>query len=446
MPHVDRADIQGNVLRGYRFPVARYVFLRVGDPRSGRRWLQRCVEHVTNAELWDEKPGWALNVAFTHAGLRALGLSNESLDSFPAEFEQGMQARAPLLGDTGGSSPAHWDSPFRDGDIHVMAVLNASAPEHLEERCDWFEATLASAEGLDVVGRQGAARLTEGREHFGYVDGLSQPLVEGDGMPTRRGQGIKEGSGWRAIRAGEFLLGHHDETGRMPPAPQPAPLAQNGTYVVYRKLHQDVALFRRFLAERSRAYAGGEEKLAAALMGRWRDGTPIELSPDAADPALGFDLQRNNDFVYREDLDGFRCPVGAHIRRANPRDALGFRHKMVHRHRLIRRGMPYGAPLPPGSDDDGVDRGLVFVCLGASIMRQFEFVQTQWMNDGNIFALGADKDVLAGDNDGTGKMTVQGRPPWFVGAIPRLVTNKGGDYFFLPGIRALRHIAGNLDA
>ena len=213
---------------------------------------------------------------------------------------------------------------------------------------------------------------------------------------------------------------------------------------MYRKLHQDVALFRRFLADRARAYAGAEEKLAAALMGRWRDGTPIERSPDAADPSLGFDLQRNNDFTYGEDLDGFRCPVGAHIRRANPRDAIGFRHKMVHRHRLIRRGMPYGNPLSPGSDDDGVDRGLIFVCLGASIQRQFEFVQTQWMNDGNIFALGADKDVLAGDNDGTGKMTVQGRPPWFVAAVPRLVTTKGGDYFFLPGIRALRRISGEL--
>jgi Dyp-type peroxidase family len=443
MPHIDRADIQGNVLRGYRFPVARYLFIRVADVLSGRQWLLHLVEHVTNAEPWDEKPGWALNIAFTHAGLRALGAPAESLDSFPAEFQDGMRARAELLGDTRDSSPAHWDSHFSNGDAHVMAVLNASAPERLQERCDWLERTLASSTALQVVGRQDVARLPEGREHFGYVDGLSQPRVEGDGMHTRLGEGIKEGSGRRALRAGEFLLGHPDETGRMPPAPVPAALAQNGTYLVYRKLRQDVALFRRFLTERSRAYAGGEEKLAAALMGRWRDGTPIELSPDKADPLLGFDLQRNNDFVYRDDLDGFRCPVGAHIRRANPRDALGFQHKMVHRHRLIRRGMPYGAPLPPGSDDDGVDRGLIFVCLGASIVRQFEFVQTQWMNDGNIFALGADKDVLAGDNDGTGKMTVQGRPPWFVGAVPRLVTNKGGDYFFLPGIRALRHIASD---
>ena len=445
MPHIDRADIQGNVLRGYRFPVARYFFIRVGEARGGRRWLQDTTTHVTNAEPWDEKPGWALNIAFTHTGLRALGVPAESRDSFPAEFQQGMRARAEMLGDTGSSSPTHWESHFRDGDIHVMAMLNASDQERLEERSGWLERTLAVSNDLQVAGRQDAARLLESREHFGYVDGLSQPIVEGDGMPARRGQGIKEGSGWRALRAGEFLLGHHDETGQMPLAPQPPALAQHGTYLVYRKLHQDVALFRSFLAERARAYTGGEERLAAALMGRWRDGTPLERSPDKADPSLGFDLQRNNDFTYGDDRAGFRCPVGAHIRRANPRDALGFGHKMVHRHRLIRRGMPYGSPLPPGSDDDGVDRGLIFVCLGASIQRQFEFVQTQWMNDGNIFALGADKDVLAGDNDGTGKMTLQGRPPWFVAAVPRLVTTKGGDYFFLPGIRALRLIAGSLD-
>ena len=192
MPRIDRADIQGNVLRGYRFPVARYLFIRVGDSRSGRQWLLHIGEHVTNAEPWDEKPGWALNIAFTHAGLRALGMPAESLDSFPAEFQEGMQARAELLGDTGDSSPAHWDSHFSNGDAHVMAVLNGSAPERLQERCDWFERTLASSTALQVVGRQDVARLPEGREHFGYVDGLSQPRVEGDGMHARRGQGIKE--------------------------------------------------------------------------------------------------------------------------------------------------------------------------------------------------------------------------------------------------------------
>jgi Dyp-type peroxidase family len=315
------------------------------------------------------------------------------------------------------------------------------------ERCDWFEETVALAERLTVVGRQEAARLPGGREHFGYVDGLSQPWIEGDHTPARPGQGVPDrSSGWRALRAGEFILGHHDETGLAPTAPQPPALARNGSYLVYRKLQQDVALFRQFLVERSRAFPGGEEKFAAALMGRWRDGTPIERSPDTWDSSLGADPHRNNDFVYGDDLEGFRCPVGAHIRRANPRDAIGFKHKMVHRHRLIRRGVPYGQPLASGSDDDGAERGLNFVCMGASIVRQFEFVQTQWINDGNIFVLGADKDVFAGDNDGTGKMIIQGRPPWFAGAVPRFVTTKGGDYFFLPGITALHYLSSNLEA
>jgi Dyp-type peroxidase family len=445
MPPVDRADIQGNVLRGYRFPVARFFFIRVDDPGSGRRWLQSVMPHVTDSEPWDEKPGWALNIAFTHSGLRAVGMAAESLDTFPVEFQQGMRARAQLLGDVDGSSPAHWDAHFRDGDIHVMAVINAVSPDVLHERGAWLENALATAD-LHVVGTQDTARLAGNREHFGYVDGLSQPVVEGDRMPIRLGQGVTDGTGgWRALRAGEFLLGHHDETGHLPPAPQPSALALNGTFLVYRKLHQRVALFRRFLADQSGAYPGGEEKLAAVLMGRWRDGTPTERFPDGPDALLATDAQRNNDFVYGEDREGFRCPVGSHIRRANPRDGLGFHHRLVHRHRLIRRGMPYGDPLPPGADDDGADRGLIFVCLGASIGRQFEYVQTEWLNDGNIFALGADKDVFAGNHDGTGKMTVPGRPPRFVAAVPRLVTTKGGDYFFLPGIRALRVISGGVD-
>jgi Dyp-type peroxidase family len=432
MAQYDLEDIQGNVLRGYRFPVARYVFMRVGAAEAGRRWLGGVAEHVTNAEPWDEKPGWALNVAFTHAGLRALGAPAATLASFPTEFRQGMRARAELLGDTGDSAPAHWDAGFGDDSVHVLAVINALTADRLEERSDWFERGLASVGDLHVVGTQAAARLPGGCEHFGYVDGMSQPLLEGEGR--------------HAVRAGEFLLGHIDESGRLPAAPQPAALARNATYIVVRKLRQDVALYRRFLAARSRGYAGGEERLAAALMGRWRDGTPLALSPDRPEPALSADLQRNNAFAYGHDPGGHRCPVGSHIRRAYPRDALGFKGRMVHRHRLIRRGMPYGDPLPQGSDDDGADRGLIFVCLGASILRQFEFVQTQWLNDGNIFGLGADKDVIAGDNDGSGKMTVQGRPPWFVAAVPRFVTTRGGDYFFLPGISALRLLSSGLPA
>ena len=443
MTRLDLADIQGNVVRGYRFPVAEYVFIAVTDTRAGQGWLQSMIGHVTNAEPWDEKPGWAFNLAFSHGGLRALDVSEDSLASFPVEFRAGMRAGAETLGDTGTSAPRYWERPISEGSAHVMAVVHAQTAEQLRARRDWLERSVDTCAGLEIVGRQRVGRLAAGREHFGYVDGLSQPRVEGDGSRLRPGHGVTDRSGgWRALRAGEFLLGHRDETGVPPDAPRPAALARNGTYLVYRKLRQDVALFRRFLAEHGRSWPGGEERLAAALMGRWRDGACIEQSPQAPDPLLGADPERNNDFTFSPGYEDARCPVGAHIRRANPRAGMGFSHKLVHRHRLIRRGMPYGDPLPQGADDDGRDRGLVFVCLCASISRQFEFVQSQWLNDGSIFGLGADKDVFAGDNDGTGKMTVHGRPPWFVPNIPRFVSTRGGEYFFLPGIGALHHIAG----
>ena len=155
------------------------------------------------------------------------------------------------------------------------------------------------------------------------------------------------------------------------------------------------------------------------------------------------DDDRNNAFSYTTDGDGLRCPVGAHVRRANPRDSLPFEGKLVNRHRLIRRGIPYGDPLPEGASDDGKDRGVIFMCLQASIARQFEFIQGQWLNGGNAFTLGEDQDVLVGaqDADGPHKMTVPGNPPFFFGPLRRVVTVKGGEYFFVPGINGLQFLA-----
>jgi Dyp-type peroxidase family len=175
-------------------------------------------------------------------------------------------------------------------------------------------------------------------------------------------------------------------------------------------------------------------------VGRWRDGTPLVLSPDAPDPALAADSDRNNSFDYDGDAAGYGCPIGAHIRRANPRNSLPFSGALVNRHRLIRRGLPYGPPLPEGAADD-VERGVIFVCFQADLARQFEFVQSQWLNDGNAFRLGDDKDPLVGDQDGHGKATLHGSPPWFADQLPRLVQTRGGEYFFTPGIGALRYLS-----
>jgi Dyp-type peroxidase family len=213
--------------------------------------------------------------------------------------------------------------------------------------------------------------------------------------------------------------------------------------VVYRKLRQDVAGFRRLLRQAASRFPGSEELLAARIVGRWRDGTPMALSPDRPAPDMAADPERNTAFSYADDPDGMRCPIGSHIRRVNPRESLPFHGKLVNRHRMIRRGIPYGPPLPPDVDEDGADRGVIFMSLQSSISRQFEFVQAQWLGDGNAFRLGDDQDVIVGpqDHEHTRKMTIPGDPPYFLGPLERLVSTRGGEYFFCPGINGLRYLA-----
>jgi Dyp-type peroxidase family len=323
-------------------------------------------------------------------------------------------------------------------------MISAKDPEALADRDRRVRDVVARRGGASVVVTQLGGVLPTGREHFGYADGFSQPAIEGSRFEDHPGAGApRENGEWRPIAAGEFILGYPDEQGAMPAAPQPDELARNGSYVVYRKLRQDVAAFRRQLAEAAKLYPGGEELLAAKLAGRWRDGTPLDSSPNAEDPGLVKDKKRNNAFDYGRDPDGLRCPVGSHIRRMNPRLSMPFEGKLVNRHRLIRRGITYGEILPEGvTEDDGEDRGVIFMSVQASLARQFEFVQVQWANTGNPFRLGDDQDPLIGPQDGTpAKMTVPGRPPFFFGPLSRVVTTRGGDYYFAPGINGLRHLA-----
>ncbi|QKW06198.1 Dyp-type peroxidase [Streptomyces sp. NA04227] len=438
---LDLDGIQGLVLRGYRMPVAEYVFVHFGDASAARAWCGRLAGQVTTASPWQAKPDTALNVAFSAAGLRALELPERLLGTFPEAFLEGMAARAAQLGDDGASAPENWGDGLGTDRVHALLLLSALEPAQLTADSARLDAELAEA-GATVVSRQSAAALPGGVEHFGYFDGLSQPDVEGLEVKPRTEQGAMAGRGqWRPVRAGEFVLGYPDEEGVLPAAPAMDELARNGSYLVYRKLRQDVATFRALLTEAARWCADDEELLAAKLVGRWRDGTPLDTSPERADPALAADPHRNNAFTFAEDPRGYRCPVGAHIRRANPRASLPFDGKLVNRHRMVRRGLPYGPPLPPGAPDDGVDRGLVFTSLQADLERQFEFVQAEWLNDGNAFGLGDDKDVLLGSHNGGGKMTVNGAPPFFVHPLARTVTVSGGEYFFLPGVNGLRYLA-----
>jgi deferrochelatase/peroxidase EfeB len=213
-----------------------------------------------------------------------------------------------------------------------------------------------------------------------------------------------------SIKPGEFILGYPDEKGETASAPIPEELRRNGSFVAIRKFHLDVAAFRRYLRENASS-PEEEELIAAKMVGRWRSGAPLVLAPERDDPLLGADAARNNAFTYANDMHGLQCPFSAHIRRVNPRDALKDEVVAVNLHHFLRRGTNYGPPLPEGVlDDDGAERGGVFLLIGAHLQRQFEFVQSQWAADGNFIAHGTEQDPLIGNNDGDGVFTIPHRP------------------------------------
>jgi len=450
---IDLADIQGDILRAYGndYDCTSYAFVKIDcPPAQARTWFSGLLDHVTTAAPWREgKPLTTLNVAVTADGLAKLGVSDVA-GKFSEEFCEGMSSRAQLLGDVGPSAPGSWESGLGSGDAHVLLTINAREKTDHEYALGKMREAMDAADGLHIIYHEETQLLAQSREHFGYADGFAQPAIEGASDDKARGGGVPLDNGaWRALAPGEFILGYPDEDTRddpkrrLPKAP-PAPLGRSGTYMVWRKLYQDVALWRRVLRDAATLYHGGDEqKLAAKVVGRWTNGTPLVGHPDAPDEGFKADDKSANDFgYYDKDRDGMRCPLGAHIRRSNPRDALGFEGNLSFRHRMIRRGMPYGEQLPENiTTDDGVDRGLVFVCFQASISRQFEGVQRQWLNSGNLFGLGNDTDFILGDPNAKGKMTIQGKPPFFLSPQETFVKTRGGEYLFVPGISALAAIA-----
>ena len=428
-------DIQSGVLRPRPTPyVATYIAFRIDDRKAGRELMHRASQAVTSAanptsplaDTW-------VSIALTCKGLEALGVPRESLESFSWEFRQGMAARAKELGDTGASAPENWEAPLGSSDLHVVLVAVSPDEQRLETALERARQTYRNMPGIKAIWRQNCHALATETEPFGFRDGISHPAIEGSGIAGTNPQE-------RPLKAGEFVLGYRDEMGGVQRT-EPDILGRNGTYVVFRKLHQRVADFRRYLKANSPSVAD-EELLAAKMMGRWRSGAPLALCPFHDDAALGADPRRNNNFLFEaDDPAGLKTPGGSHIRRCNPRDAAIAGVARIHR--MIRRGTAYGPTLPEGVlDDDGADRGLMFAFVGAHLGRQFEFVQSQWVNDGVFFGAGDDKDPVIGSN-GTGNNFTLPRKPVrkrFQG-IPQFVITRGGEYCFMPGLRALRWLS-----
>ena len=439
-PPLEISDIQATVLRPRPSPYrGEYIVLRIDDAAQGREMLRRIIPYVAPAEEWwvPSIPAW-LGIAFSYQGLKALGLPQASLDSFPEEFRQGMAARAEILRDIGDNAPANWEYPFGTSDAHVALAIYSRDDSSLESVLEQARQSQRDLSQIAVVYRMKFSELPDGRNPFGFKDGLHNPHVEGSG--TNPPPGYES-----TVKAGEFIMGYYDELGETATSPEPEVLRRNGTFIALRKFHTRVASFRKFLREQAKS-PEEEELIAAKMVGRWRSGAPLVLSPDHDDPTLGADPNRNNSFNYSNDMEGLKCPFSAHIRRISPRDALKEDLVAVNLHHILRRGTNYGPPLPEGVlEDDGVERGGVFLLVGAHIKRQFEFLQSQWITDGDFIRHGTEQDPIIGNNDGNGIYTIPKRPVRRrLHGLPRFVVVRGGEYCFMPGLRALKWL-GALD-
>lgn len=465
-------DIQGVVLSSYsRLPCSCYVVLSVRDAGPARAWLAARLEEVTTAAAPREIKR-ALQMAFTHDGLEALGLPHETLASFSPTFVDGMASEryARLLGDLGKNAPTAWWWGGSANPVHVLLMFYAATEDALDRELN--DRIRRDLDGLRVERVLRAGRQpTDNREHFGFVDGVGQPVIAGSG--SARHQAKRTGH-VTVIPAGEILLGYKNlDSVRAPGPVLPAEfegydtlpelpreprythrrdLGRNGTYLVFRQLEQDVSGFWQAVTRRAeRLYpddAEGPTRLAAKMVGRWPSGAPLvrhpKSDPARKEPGRPVKEEPDNDFAFAaDDPDGLRCPFGAHIRRANPRDALGENPKTaresVNRRRLMRRGRSYGHRNNDPLKEDGKERGLFFICLNADLERQFVFVQHTWVNNRGFNALHGEVDPLIGRHvEDSNSFTVPDDPlRWRVPDLQSFVTMRGGAFWFLPGLTAL---------
>ena len=491
--NVDYQDMQGLVRFGYgSLTDSCFLLLNIRERVAARKWLSQAP--VSNAGRLERGPEHALQVAFTAKGLRAIGVPEVILAGFSNEFISGLsgdESRSRRLGDVGVNSPDNWrwGTP---GNVPDMVLLLYSGPGKLDVwrqqiRGPVWEATFAEIECLPTSNLFGV-------EPFGFKDGISQPEPDWE---NRRGYRDVESDYTNRIALGEFLLGYPNEYGKytdrplLPQEPSIASLptaedqpdkrdfGRNGSYLVIRQLEQNVPAFWQSINRCAANDPAARARISAAMVGRHLDGHP--LIPVWSDPTDGVskDDASMNDFTYDGDAAGVQCPLGAHVRRANPRTAdspggkrgllgsllrmLGFPRQDMRSdiiassrfHRILRRGREYGPGLSPqdaltaGADSGQGERGIYFICLNANIARQFEFIQNAWMMNTKFDGLGEEDDPLLGhqspvsgtqNSDSFSIPHSHGVREHFSG-LPAFVTVRGGAYFVLPGISALRYIA-----
>ncbi len=437
---VELDEIQATVLRYRPEPYfGTHVMLHAKDARAGREFVRRLTPHVDSAANWWQAAEPWISIAITYAGLVALGVPEDSLQSFPEAFRVGMAGRADALLDHGANDPANWEPAFASGLIHIGVSVFSDSEDTWQRTMAMARRQYERSPGLTVLTAQDFGAQPGDLNPLGYKDSVGQPAIEGSGVEPLPGQG-------RPIKAGEFILGYAGEAGVPLPAPQPDVLGRNGTFAGLRKYQSLVGTFNRFLQAHART-EHERELLAAKLIGRWRSGAPLTLAPERDDAALGADALRNNDFTYAADPDGRRVPLGSHMRRMNPRDTKMTLLADVNLHRIIRRSTTYGAPYDPNAtspQDDETARGLHFIFLSAKAMATMEFLQREWINDGNFMSLGAERDPNVGLQEDGATFTIPREPVRRrIHGIQTFNVLRGGEYFFMPSLTALTWL-GNL--
>jgi len=494
-----KSKIQGNVLRAYGHDRVRYFMLKVAKPAAARQWLGAIATDEKHAKLritteeeffcvlceqlskvstltakqnvLKKPPGYAFNIAMTWEGLKALGLPDDSLSSFPIEFRQGMHRRAVKLGDIGKSAPSTWPAPFDDpSDIHLIASIYASSDDELKYAQDLLEDSWID-KPFNVKGIRDGLNFEKGMVHFGYKDGISQPRFEGVPDPKRYEDCQPK------VTLGTLLLGkkyksEYEGVQWKVPFPKEE-LGENGCFNAFRVLSQDVVGFEDYLDTAAKELMqsqyslellpDGEEKkfgpeftrfkafreiVAAKMCGRWRNGAPLELYPKFQPPNP--DKRTFSEFDYGNakldgPVDGSRCPFGAHTRRANPRGAHIVQRVANNTRRLVRRGMPYGPEYKRGDGNDGIERGLLGNFLGADLGAQFEAVMCDWLNLGaQDTRITGYNDPLLGANDpdiSSFEILLESGKTIRLQGLPRFIHCRGGAYTFIPSLPAIRYLA-----
>jgi deferrochelatase/peroxidase EfeB len=488
----DFQDMQGLLRFGYaRLTEACFLLLQIEDSHAAGLWLETAP--VSTAEVQDPPPSRALQLAFTFQGLHKLGLEDTLLNGFSAEFIAGMTAdenRSRRLGDTGQSAPQYWEWG-RPDDLPDLVAMIYAKPDEFEAWKSTLESGLTQA-GFKLL-RCLPTTDMHGVEPFGFVDGVSQPQPDWEGQRSVTDDKVAYEN---VAMLGEFVLGYPNEYGKYTDRPtlaeqadadlpnaedQPGrkDIGRNGTYLVLRQLEQDVHSLWRSADQYANGDAAQRQDLLEKMVGRHMSGDPLLPLDSQHIVGVGSNAEniQQNQFTFVSDPDGTRCPLGAHIRRANPRNAdfpadtkgllarflriLGFGQKSMRDdmlastrfHRLIRRGREYGLKLepeqrlqPPQSNEPA--SGLQFVCLNANIGRQFEFVQSAWLMSNKFDGLSDEDDPILGSRESVSgcpihkfSLPIPDHARQQISNLPRFVTVRGGAYFFLPGVRALRYFA-----